>query len=443
MAEIDITPPIGFRMAGYFNERLATAIHDPLKAKAIVLRQGKERFALVFCDLVGLSLNVTTNARARASQITGIPVSHIMMAATHSHTGPLFDDVRRDNLHEEAVAKYGEDPHETISYPEFIIPRLVKVIADADASLAPAELEDGVATQTGISFNRRYIMKDGTLKFNPGQLNPNIDRPAGPIDPDVGILLVKNLKSKQVIGGLTVFAMHCDTTGGTEFSADYPYFIQQTLRNAFNQNYISAFAAGTCGNINHIDVSKKEPYSGFAVPERIGTNIGETIIRYLPELKPVADPALASRSTTLTLPLQTVTPEQIAAAQKDIASFDDPKIALLDKVQTVKVLDLAQRIAARGSATWPMEVQVFRLNRDTAIVCLPAELFVEFGLAIKKASPFKTTFVMTICNDRPSYIPTLKAFTQGGYEVMNSRLKAGSGEAMVETATKMLNELKE
>src|SRR6266700_2628626 len=65
-AEIDITPPVGHRMAGYFDERLATGVHDPLKAKALVIKQGNREIALVFCDLVGLSLNVTTNARAQA-----------------------------------------------------------------------------------------------------------------------------------------------------------------------------------------------------------------------------------------------------------------------------------------------------------------------------------------------------------------------------------------
>src|SRR5690242_21908470 len=83
-AETDITPPIGFRMAGYFSERLATGTHDPLKAKALVLNDGKEQIALVFCDLIGMSLNVSTNARAKASQLTGIPVSNIMICATRS-----------------------------------------------------------------------------------------------------------------------------------------------------------------------------------------------------------------------------------------------------------------------------------------------------------------------------------------------------------------------
>ena len=99
-AEVDITPPIGYRMAGYFNERVSTGIHDPLHAKAIVLQQGPEQVALVSCDLVGLPLNVTTNARALASAQTGIPVSHIVICATHSHTGPLFEGPLREYFHE-------------------------------------------------------------------------------------------------------------------------------------------------------------------------------------------------------------------------------------------------------------------------------------------------------------------------------------------------------
>src|SRR6266850_5553142 len=127
-AEIDITPPVGHRMAGYFDERLATGVHDPLKAKAIILQQEKEQIALVFCDLVGVSLTVTTNARAQVSEKTGIPVSNIVICATHSHTGPLFDDVRRHYFHERDVAKYGTDPKEKIYYPTFLAERLVKVI---------------------------------------------------------------------------------------------------------------------------------------------------------------------------------------------------------------------------------------------------------------------------------------------------------------------------
>jgi hypothetical protein len=96
----------------------------------------------------------------------------------------------------------------------------------------------------------------------------------------------------------------------------------------------------------------------------------------------------------------------------------------------------------RPGDTIALEVQVFRLSDDTAVVCLPGEVFVELGQAIKQASPFKTTFVMELCNDTPAYIPTTKAFAEGSYETVNSRVVSGSGEKMAELAIQMLKAAK-
>ena len=90
-------------MAGYFNERISTGVHDPLHAKAIVLQQGREQLALVSCDLVGVQLSDTASARAQASERTGIPVSNIVICATHSHTGPLYEGALREYFHEAAL----------------------------------------------------------------------------------------------------------------------------------------------------------------------------------------------------------------------------------------------------------------------------------------------------------------------------------------------------
>src|SRR5438046_8601246 len=134
------------------------------------MKQDDEELALFFCDLVGVSLNVTTNARSQAADKTGIPVSHIVISASHSHTGPLFDDTRRHFFHEAALAKYGTDPKEKIYYPDFLTDRLVKVIEDAHKKLHPSTLEVGIAKQENpqLNFNRRYWMKDGKVRFNPG-----------------------------------------------------------------------------------------------------------------------------------------------------------------------------------------------------------------------------------------------------------------------------------
>src|ERR1051325_8666805 len=82
LATIDITPPIGWRMSGYFYERLSTGTHDPLQAKAVVFRQGDQRAALVFCDLIGMPAIVSGPVRAQASRKTGIPADNILIAAT-------------------------------------------------------------------------------------------------------------------------------------------------------------------------------------------------------------------------------------------------------------------------------------------------------------------------------------------------------------------------
>src|SRR5438552_379922 len=146
-----------------------------------------------------------------------------------------------------ATHEYVPDPREKIYYPAFLTAQLVKVIGQAQKNLRPATLEAGIAKQEGLTFNRRYWMKNGKVAFNPGQLNPNIVKPAGPSDSDVGILLARDAKTKRPFAGATVFAMHSDTVGGTLYSADYAYFLQETLRQAYGKNYVSAFGAGTCG----------------------------------------------------------------------------------------------------------------------------------------------------------------------------------------------------
>jgi neutral ceramidase len=435
-AEVDITPPVGHRMAGYFDERAATGVHDPLLAKALVFEQGREKFVFVFCDLIGPSLNVSSKARKLAGHQTGIPPRNIMICGTHSHTGPLFDDARRDHFHRKAVAEHGHDPMEQIHYPDMLVERIVRVIQEADGNLVPANLSAGFGKLHGFSFNRRFHMTNGTVQFNPGILNPGIITEAGPIDAAVGVLMARG-KNGETLGGITVFACHCDTTSGTEYSADYPFYLSQALRDAFGDRFVSTFGAGTCGDINHINVRVRDGLKGAAVPGRLGTNLALAVVEALPQLHSIKRPSLAVRSRTLEMPLQEVSPEKVADARGRMDSIKDRQVAFMDKVRIVKVVDLA-----RMGRSWPMEVQVFRFDRDTAVVCLPGEIFVELGLAIKGKSPFSNTMVISLCNDRVGYVPTLKAFSEGSYEVVNSRIKPGGGERLVEAALEMLDELK-
>jgi hypothetical protein len=135
--------------------------------------------------------------------------------------------------------------------------------------------------------------------------------------------------------------------------------------------------------------------------------------------------------------MQQYSSEEVEQAKRDLPKVGTRELSFLDKVKAYKII----AIEKRGSDTLPIEVQVFRLSSDVAIVLVPGEVFVDIGLAIKKASPFRTTLVIQLANDGPGYIPTRKAFGEGSYETVNSRIQPGGGEAMTDVAVRLLNEL--
>lgn len=433
VAVVDITPPVGYRMSGYFRERVSEGVLNPLRAKALVLRQGPTLAAMVFCDIIGIAPEVSKEARRRAEAETGIPGANILLAATHSHTGPLYFGALRNHFHEQALAAHGHDPCEKTDYTALLTNRIVQAIREAEGGLRPAACEAGVVEQRGLSFNRRFHMKDGSVRFNPGVLNPDIVRVAGPIDPDVGVVLFRAGEKGGAMAGLVNFALHLDTVGGTRYAVDYPYYLEQSLRTTLGEDFTLLFGTGTCGDINHIDVTRKERLK----TETIGRALGKTIADSIGELVPVDAPSLAVRRTVVQAPLQQFTAEEMAQAEADIRKVGTSKLSFLDQVKAYKTL----AVKWRGGPMMPLEVQVFRLSNEVAVVGLPGEVFVDLGLAIKAASPFPATLVIELCQDAPGYIPTKKAFAEGSYETVNSRIAPGGGELMADAAIRLLKEL--
>jgi len=263
--------------------------------------------------------------------------------------------------------------------------------------------------------------------------NPDIVRVAGPVDPQVGIVVARGTADGKTLAALVNFALHLDTVGGTKYAADYPYFLQQALRAEFGEPLRCLFGTGTCGDINHIDVTSPERLK----TEPIGRSLGRTVATAIPKLAETAPPSLAVRSRVVQAPLQRWSPEDIAWAQENIKKVGTRELPFLEQVKAYSIL--ANQL--RGGTTVPLEVQVFRLAPQVAVVGLPGEVFVELGLAIKQASPFATTLVIELCNDAPGYIPTAKAFAEGSYETVNSRIAPGGGEKLVAAAVDLLKEL--
>lgn len=193
----------------------------------------------------------------------------------------------------------------------------------------------------------------------------------------------------------------------------------------------------------------------------IGSSIGESIQTQLSRLQPLERTELIVKSCVVRLPLQDATKEEVAHSLQILdAANRKEKVEFLDHVTAYKKLILDQlrhrephantaehitwglsRSLAGVGDTLPVDVTVMTLGRDVAIVCLPGEVFVELGLAIKQGSPFHTTLVIELSNAVETiYIPHRAAYAGGSYEVTNSALQLGAGEMLVETALSLLRE---
>ncbi|MGQ9556257.1 MAG: neutral/alkaline non-lysosomal ceramidase N-terminal domain-containing protein, partial [Anaerolineae bacterium] len=410
-------------MAGYYHDRKADDVHDDLFAHALVLSQGDASAAIVVCDLIGLERQLTLQARALIEQRTGIPAGNIMICCTHTHTGPVVSSKRSRIMSPDEV------------YTQVLVRKLADSVQLAYQRREKALLQVGTGHVEGIAFNRRYWMKDGTLRTNPPFQCPDIVRPAGPVDPQVGIL-----RARKADGGtlalLTNYALHADEVGGTAFCADYQGVVSRLLKQVLGPGCAVLCANGCCGDINHFDMAKPAPQSGFFAAERSGTVLAGEVVKRLPDLAPVPAGRFTAASATFEAGLRLPTDEEVAWAQgvvgQELHGFDDQG---LNVVKAHRILWLRES----GLTHMPIEVSVITLG-EMALVGLPGEIFVELGLAIKEQSPFPHTFVAELCNDSIGYVPTRKAYGEGGYEATSTPLEMGTGERMVEVALELLRQ---
>ncbi|MCS6867001.1 MAG: neutral/alkaline non-lysosomal ceramidase N-terminal domain-containing protein [Gemmataceae bacterium] len=433
VAAVDITPPKGCPMAGYYSYRGAEGTHDPLWAKALVLEKDGTTVALVALDLISTPRNLVEQSRQAIEKRTAIPAAQVMIAATHSHTGPILPDgSARADIFTADGAKIAKE------YVAGLPGQIAEAVGKAHAARRPARVSFATGIEDGLAFNRRFHMNDGSIGWNPGKKNPNIVRPAGPTDPSVPVVFFEtDEKQPQPIAIYVNFAMHLDTVGGLFFSADYPYTLARCLAAVYGEKVVTVFTTGCCGDINHINVASDKPQKGPGEAARIGTRLAAAVLRTLDRLTPAADGPLRVSREIVELPLAPVTNDDVAAAQRVVAALEaktQPAPKFLDQVQAFKVLDIRQRLGNPLA----VEVQVISLGRDLAWVSLPGEIFVELGLQIKQGSPFQQTMIAELANGSIGYIPTRVAYSQGHYEVVSTRCAEGSGEKLVDVALQQL-----
>lgn len=429
-ASVVITPLDGTPMAGYYRKRLSEGTLDDLYSKAVVFERDGVKAAIVVCDILTLPRHTIETARKLIEQQTGIRGDHVMISATHSHTSPVVSgENTRDKLD-------GGDTEPALKFTETLPKLIAQSVAEANRKLAPARGSATSAYEDGVSFNRRFWMRDGSVSWNPPKQDKNIIRPAGPIDPEIGFLYFDTPDAKPITSVVN-FALHSDTTGGQKFSSDYMGHLSRLLTRYKGNDMLTLFALGACGNINHRDITWADNQKGVAESFRIATSLAGAINRSWTKLQPFDTSKLQVRSEIVKLPTAPISDEDITKANEVLKRLTDPKTTFTEQVKTFQVLDIASK---KGNPL-DVEVQVIALGNDVAFVSLPGEVFVELGLSIKKASPFKHTIIVELANGSIGYIPNKSAYPEGQYEVLSARCAAGSGEMLVTAALKLLADL--
>lgn len=421
-AAVDITPPQGVPMAGYYSIRYNQGTHDPLMAKAIVFEKDGAKAAVVALDLIHVPAPIVERTRVMIEGLTSVPGAHVMISATHSHTGPEMGS-RLKNVDPVALAKLK-------AWLNQLPNRIAQGVRQAEANLRPIEPKAAIANEDSVSFIRRFRMTDGSVAWNPGKLNPKIAAPVGSIDPRVTSLFFGQMAT------YVNFANHLDTVSGLAFSADYAGALARIVDSAREAGHVTLFTLGCAGNINHIDVKRAEPQRGPAEAARIGAILAGDVLKSQREAKAMSITGpLRTRREIVPLELAPFDAAEVADARETVALYGTAKARpFYDQVKAFRVLE----IESRQGRPLEAEVQAITLGREIAFVGLPGEIFVDLGNEIKARSPYAITIVVSLANGALGYIPDRPAYREGAYEVVSSRVREGSGEKLVEAALRLL-----
>jgi len=423
-AETDITPKPGAQSPGGMQARRLNEVHDPLKTVAMVIKGDAATIALVGVDSVFISEQATARARetiARAAKIAG---SHVLIGASHTHGGgPVATCFESE-----------ADPE----YVDLVADRVAEAVSSAYHSLHAAELGDGIGHEPSISFNRRFLMRDGRQATHPGKGNPDIVKPAGPIDPDVGVLAAR-APGGELLGLFVNFACHLTVRGGNGFTADYVSDLRATLRRQYkNPQLPVGFLLGAAGDVTQVDNLRPGREFGDDWAALFGLALGAEVAQSVARLIWRKDAVLQGVQTTVPIPIREA---------RDVA-LETPALGLGSGSVAEKIYARERELVAEERARRPVipcEVQAIRIG-DLGIVTNGAEFFCQLGLDIKAVSPFARTWVVSLANQWIGYVATPSAYYAGGYEPRTARsakMAPWAGQSLVEGSLAALKQVHE
>ena len=444
-AETDITPEIGMEQPGGYGKSYHQTLHDPCKVRAAVFDDGKARVALVGIDAIAVHREMVLAARAAIQERCGISPEAILIGASHSHSsGPIFG-VRPGEYDDASplVQKLGYEKSTCVDvkYYDHCLKQIIEAVCRADSARSEARCGVGSGHEDKVAFNRRCRMKNGLTYTHPGQGNPDIVDYAGPIDPEVGVIGAWD-KEGKLLGCVVNYACHATTSPGG-ISANWIYYLEQTIRGALGPDAVVVFLQGCSGDVTQVD-----NLSPDAFPERehwarlVGGRVGAEAVKALLAMEPGTLAPLGARVKVWQSERRVPNPQRVKRSY-ELAEKDPNEVGSTEWTFAKEIVLLDVELAKNSLKE--VEVQAIQVG-PAVFLTNPAEFFCESGLEIKAKSPFPFTFPVELANGCSGYVPTEEALGEhgGGYETRitsYSNLEPGAARKMVEAALELAGQM--
>lgn len=434
--EKDITPPLGSMITGYFNPRYATGIKEKLCAKSMVIESEGTLFSYTAVDVCNIPPDAMRDIIKGISEKTGISSDHVLVSATHCHTGSLLIRPTKENN------KPGMDSS------EYRIGQVIESAVYAYQHLQEANCRYGYGENSHFAFVRNFLLKDGRYITNPPRLDPNIDHAIGEIDPSVNVLYFEDL-SGNPLGALTNYACHCDVVSGNEFSGDFPAIMAKELKKTFGPEFVSVYMQGACGNVNDSDVSVPA-IDSVQWYQEAGKSLAETVTSIIKSSEKMTDTNISALREEIILKVRKL-PEgmleearhaliDIPASEERVYDFNDysnPLVVRSYASRLVNIYDNLATVDPRGIVT---SVQAIKFG-DCYFYGVPGELFNQYAFYIKEKAPTKRTFIAELSQPGYNNYIAIPLFYESDdvYEgkVSSCWIEKGEGQRIAEKAVEV------
>ncbi len=419
-AEVEINPQT-FPARTYWGT--VHTVIDPLYAHAAVFHDGASTLAFLSLDLVIVEREYVLKIREQVSRACPIPPDSIMVCATHNHACPAV--VERP---------WSEKDHDYVGH---MVEQSVAALIEAFHAMVPVEIGTGTCYEGRVSFNRRFIMKNGSVTSQPSfnVVDKDVLFGEGTIDPQVGVLCVRDT-SQKILGLLVNFACHATHHMGS-LSAGFPGVMCDRLKKTYGAHTITLFLNGACGNVIHRNYSDPACED---TKERIGSVLADDVIRVVDGIACSGQASLAAATTTLPIRYR-----EIHGLEQNLGNLTSFNVfaGLIERGWYTWSLDKLKAMHANSDHE-NAEIQLLRIG-TSLFGAIPAEYFSQHALRIKEQSPVRDTFVVSLANGWLGYIPHRQAFDRiGGHEstwCISSKMEPAAGDLMADAMLDLIGKL--